>query len=79
MSDKGWLCVICGHFIQQALPSQILAEGGRAHTYCVEVQEATEERIIKLLQAWGEEAGCYCCASDAAARDIIELIKGEQK
>ncbi len=37
------------------------------------------ERIIKLLETWGQEAGCFCCASDAAADEIIELIKGEQK
>lgn len=37
------------------------------------------ERIINLLEEWGEEAGCFCCASDVAASEIIELIKGEQK
>jgi hypothetical protein len=42
-------------------------------------QAYERERIIKLLQAWGEEAGCYCCASDAAATDLIQLIKGEQE
>ncbi len=41
--------------------------------------EQERERIIELLETWGEEAGCYCCASDAAAADIIDLIKGEQK
>lgn len=42
-------------------------------------QQAERERIIKLLEQWGEEAGCFCCASDVAAYEIIELIKGEQK
>lgn len=41
--------------------------------------EFERERIIKLLEQWGEEAGCFCCASDAAADEIIALIKGEQK
>lgn len=40
--------------------------------------EVERERIIKLLEEWGEEAGCFCCASDAAASEIIDLIKGEQ-
>lgn len=35
------------------------------------------ERIIKLLETWGEDAGCFCCASDVAASEIIALIKGE--
>lgn len=37
----------------------------------------TEDRIIKLLEEWGEKAGCFCCASDAAASEIIAFIKGE--
>jgi hypothetical protein len=37
-----------------------------------------QERIIKLLETWGEDAGCFCCASDVAASEIIALIKGEQ-
>lgn len=41
------------------------------------VQE--RKRIVKLLEAWGEDAGCYCCASDVAAAEIIELIKGKSK
>lgn len=37
------------------------------------------ERIIELLETWGQDAGCFCCASDAAAAEIIELINGENK
>ena len=39
---------------------------------------AERTRIIKLLEEWGENARCYCCASDAAAADLIALIKGEK-
>jgi hypothetical protein len=57
------------------LPELIHAYAQRA----VEVGVRSErERIIKLLERWGEEAGCYCCASDAAAADIISEIKGEK-
>lgn len=38
---------------------------------------AEQERIIKLIEEWGEKAGCFCCASDAAASEIIAFIKGE--
>ena len=39
--------------------------------------KAEQERIIKLLEEWGEKAGCFCCSSDAAASEIIAFIKGE--
>lgn len=42
-------------------------------------EQREQERIIELLDAWGEDAGCFCCASDAAASEIIALIKGENK
>jgi hypothetical protein len=35
------------------------------------------ERIIKLLDSWGETAGCFCCASDVAAAEIIDLVEGK--
>ena len=40
-------------------------------------EQREQERIIKLLEEWGENAICFCCASDAAASEIVELIKGE--
>ena len=52
---------------------------GTRYRYRREGAELERERIIKLLEEWGEEAGCFCCASDVAASEIIELIKGEQK
>ena len=39
--------------------------------------KAEQERIIELLKKWGEDAGCFCCASDVAASEIVDLIKGE--
>ena len=40
------------------------------------VQE--RERIIKLLEKWGEDNDrCYCCNNDVAADDLTALIKGE--
>lgn len=80
MGDKGWLCVICGHFIDEVLPNQILPEGGRVHTYCLEVEKATEDRIIKLLESqthdllFGEHNTFACCLCSH-----LRLIKGEQK
>ena len=36
------------------------------------------ERIIKLLEKWGEDNDrCYCCNNDVAADDLTALIKGE--
>lgn len=40
-------------------------------------KQEERERIYKLLKVWGEDAGCYCCASDAAVADIIEFIEGK--
>lgn len=55
-------------------------ENARAIKVGFEAGEAAEqERIIKLLEEWGENAGCFCCASDAAASEIIALIKGESE
>lgn len=39
--------------------------------------EMERERIIQMIETWGEDAGCFCCASDVAASEIIALIKGE--
>jgi hypothetical protein len=41
--------------------------------------EARErERIIELLEKWGEDNDrCYCCNNDVAAYDLTALIKGE--
>ena len=54
MSDKSWLCSICGHHIRQDDEGQLLPEGGRAHTYCIKSKqfgiEDERERIIKLLE-----------------------------
>lgn len=37
-----------------------------------------QERIIKLLEEWGEDNDrCYCCNNDVAAFDLTALIKGE--
>jgi hypothetical protein len=37
-----------------------------------------QERIIKLLEKWGEDNDrCYCCNNDVAADDLTALIKGE--
>lgn len=38
-----------------------------------------QQRIIRLLKDWAETAVCYCCANDAAAAEIIDLIQGENK
>ena len=52
------------------------AEGVREF-YRRQGEDRERERIIKLLETWGEDAGCFCCASDVAASEIIALIKGE--
>ena len=78
MSDKSWLCSICGHHIRQDDEGQLLPEGGRAHTYCIKSKqfgiEDERERIIKLLEnhehIWRERV---------AYEALIALIKGEQK
>lgn len=60
MGDKGWLCVICGHFIEFAHQGKLLDEGGRVHHYCEEAEksgiELERERIIELL----ESKLCWC-------------------
>jgi hypothetical protein len=37
------------------------------------------ERIIKAVLEWGECGACYCCATDVAAMEVIDIIKGENK
>lgn len=40
--------------------------------------KSEQERIIKLLEKWGEaNERCYCCNNDVAADDLTALIKGE--
>lgn len=37
------------------------------------------ERIIELLEKWGEDNDrCYCCNNDVAAFDLTELIEGKE-
>ncbi len=62
------------------LQDLIATNAVRAYNQGLERGVASErERIIELLETWGQEAGCYCCASDVAAADIIAEIKGEQE
>ena len=83
MSDKGWLCIVCGHYIHEQSPNELALEGGMAHKYCLEAEKVgaadERERIIELLEGTDLlktiESGAFVNYADTA----IELIKGEQK
>ena len=52
---------------------------GLLEDYKRQAAQEERERIFGQITAWGEDAGCFCCASDAAAADLIDFIKGENK
>ena len=75
MSDKGWLCIVCGHYIHEQSPNELALEGGRAHKYCLEAEKVgaadERQRIIELLsENWTEPMDWLT---------VEALIKGEQK
>ena len=89
MSDKGWLCIVCGHYIHEQSPNELALEGGRAHKYCLEAEKVgaadERERIINLLEdpntlgAWWSNPEVNIGLYGNLKNFVIALIKGEQE
>lgn len=85
MSDKGWLCIVCGHFIHEQSPNELVPEGGRAHKYCLEAEKVgaadERERIIELLEHeifWDGNVEPMHIKKLCVTCENIALIKGEK-